>query len=180
MPPGPLGTEHALTGEPRLLPDGRSVYIHTFNCGLYLLRDLNRPRLTVKFVKGFEGKMCGVPILTSHYWLQTVPDAHALVALDIADPEHPREVSRLDLGADEQPHWIAIDSSNRRIVLNSSGDGTGNRLFVINFDPATGKLSLDERFRGVEDERPGVSLNGKDWPHGFRGDIVPHGTVFSR
>jgi hypothetical protein len=33
--PGPRGDEHHLTGEPLLLPDGHSVYIHTFNCGLY-------------------------------------------------------------------------------------------------------------------------------------------------
>jgi hypothetical protein len=180
MPPGPLGREHAFTGEPRLLPDGRSVYIHTFNCGLYLLRDLDRPRLTAKFVKGFEGKVCGVPILTGNYWLQTVSDAHTLVSLDISDPEHPREVSRVNLGADEEPHWIAIDPTGKRIVLNSGGDGTGNRLFVINFDPATGKLSMDERFRVAGDERPGIALNGKAWPHGFQGDIVPHGTVFSK
>ena len=53
--------------------------------------------------------------------MQTVPAMHGVVALDITDPAHPREVSRLSVGADEQPHWIAIDPSGRRIVLNSAG-----------------------------------------------------------
>ena len=29
-------------------------------------------------------------------------------------------------------------------------------------------------------ERPGASMDGKSWPHGWRGDAYPHGTVFSR
>jgi hypothetical protein len=183
LPPGPRGDEHEFTGEPLLLPDGRSAYIHTFNCGLYLVRgigsrDGDQPRAT--FVKGFEGKNCGVPVLAGHYWLQTVPDAHALVSLDIADPEQPREVATLKLGDDEQPHWIAIDGAGRRIALNSAGAGTGNRLFIIGFDPASGALTLDERFRDAGATRPGVSFSQKTWPHGFTGKAIPHGTVFSR
>ena len=131
-------------------------------------------------MKGFEGKNCGVPVLTAHYWLQTVPDAHALVALDITDAEHPREVSTLKLGDDEQPHWLAIDRTGRRLVLSSAGAGTGNRLYVIQLDPATGALTLDERFRDAGASRPGVRMSEKRWPHGFTGTAWPHGTVFSR
>lgn len=180
LTPGPRGDEHQFTGEPRLLPDGRSVYIHTFNCGLYLLRGIDGNEPTATFVKGFEGKNCGVPVLTAHYWLQTVPDAHALVALDITDAEHPREVSTLKLGDDEQPHWLAIDRTGRRLVLSSAGAGTGNRLYVIQLDPATGALTLDERFRDAGASRPGVRMSEKRWPHGFTGTAWPHGTVFSR
>jgi hypothetical protein len=177
LPPGPRGDENKYTGESRLLADGRSVYIHTFNCGLYLLRNIESSRPTATFVKGFEGTDCGVPILTGHYWLQTVPDAHSLVALDISDPEHPREVSRVSVGADEYPHWIAIDARGRRIVLNSAG--RGSRLFLIYFDPATGALTLDARFRDPGSDQPGISLTGSNWP-GFTGTVVPHGAVFSR
>jgi hypothetical protein len=177
LPPGPRGDENKYTGESRLLADGRSVYIHTFNCGLYLLRNIESSRPTATFVKGFEGTDCGVPILTGHYWLQTVPDAHSLVALDISDPEHPREVSRVSVGADEYPHWIAIDARGRRIVLNSAG--RGSRLFLIYFDPATGALMLDARFRDPGSDQPGISLTGSNWP-GFTGTVVPHGAVFSR
>lgn len=180
LKPGPRGDEQRYTGEPRLLPDGKSVYIHTFNCGLYLVHGIDTPEPTSTFVRSFDGKNCGVPILTGHYWLQPVPDTHSLVALDIADPEHPREVSALTLGDDEQPHWIAIDGTGRRVVLNSAGAGTGNRLFIINFDPANGKLSLDDHFRDPGNTRAGISLSGKTWPHGLVGTAVPHGTVFSR
>ena len=184
LAPGPRGDEHQFTGEPRLLPDGKGIYIHTFNCGLYLLRGADGPDPKATFVHSFEGKNCGVPILTGHFWLQTVPAAHALVALDIADPEHPREVSTLNVGNDEEPHWIAIDAAGRRVVLNSSGGGSGNRLFVINLDPATGRLSFDDRFRDAASNGgssvPGISMTGKSWPHGFSGKAMPHGTVFSR
>jgi hypothetical protein len=178
LKPGPRGDENRFTGEPRLLPDGKSVYIHTFNCGLYLIRGVESQEPSAQFVTAFEGKNCGVPVLTGHYWLQTVPDAHALVALDITDPEHPREVSRVSVGDDEQPHWIAIDPAGRRVVLNSAGNASGNRLFLVNFDPATGRLSLDERFRDTDNVRSGINLTGKRWPHGFSGKAVPHGTVF--
>jgi hypothetical protein len=180
LPPGPRGDEHYFTGEPKLLPDGKSVYVHTFNCGVYLVRGVDRAEPSATFVKGFPGKDCGVPVLTSHYWLQTVPQTHSLVALDIADPEHPREVSTVVFGDDEEPHWLAIDPSGRRLVLNSAGYTKSNRLFVINFDPASGALSIDDRFRDTGSTRPGIDLTGKTWPHGFSGKPVPHGTVFSR
>ena len=57
---------------------------------------------------------------------------------------------------------------------------TANRLYLLTLDPATGRLTLDERFRGAGDSLPGVSMAGRSWPHGFAGTAVPHGTVFSR
>lgn len=180
LKPGPRGDENQLTGEPHVLADGKSVYIHTFSCGLYLVRGVESAAPTATFVKGFQGKDCGVPILTGHYWLQPVPEAHALLALDITDPEHPREVSKVSLGDDELPHWIAIDGAGRRVVLNSGGYARSNRLYVINFDPATGQLALDERFKDPGSDRPGINLSGRTWPHGFVGTAAPHGTVFSR
>jgi hypothetical protein len=178
LKPGPRGNENQLTGEPRLLPDGKSIYIHTFSCGLYLLRDAGGPEPKATLVHSFPGFGCGVPVLTGHYWLQPVPETHALVALDISDPENPREVSAITFGDDESPHWIAIDPSGRRVVLNSGGKG--NRLFLVNFDPATGKLTMDNRFRDPDDPRPGLNMTSRSWPHGFTGNAAPHGTVFSK
>jgi hypothetical protein len=178
LPAGPRRDENKLTGEPRLLADGRSVYVHTFSCGLYLIRDIEKDKPSMTLVKAFEGDSCGVPILTGHYWIQTVPTIHGVVALDIRDPEHPREVSRVDVGDDESPHWIAIDRTGKRIVLNSAGGGS--RLFILNFDPATGALSIDQRFRDARSKRAGISLGGSNWPAGHEGIIVPHGAVFSR
>src|SRR5438270_5510704 len=180
LEPGPVGKENQLTGEPRLLPDGKSVYIHTFQCGLYIVRGIDSDSLTVKFVRSFKGFGCGVPILTGNYWLQPVPDEHAMYSLDISDPEHPKELSRVLLPDDEGPHWAAIDPSGTRITLNSSGYAKGHRLWLVNLDRKTGKLSLDENFRDPGDHKPGIDMNGKIWPHGFKGNAVPHGTVFSR
>src|ERR1700736_1344516 len=67
----------------------------------------------------------------------------------------------------------------RRIVLNS-GEYGDHRLFMVNFDPQTGGLTLDGHFRDAGSASPGVSMDGKSWPHGFNGDAYPHGTVFSR
>jgi hypothetical protein len=180
LEPGPGGKENQLTGEPRLLPDGRSVYIHTFRCGLYLVRGVDTDSPTVRFVRSFKGQYCGVPILTGNYWLQPVPDEHGIISLDISDPEHPKEISRVILPDDEGPHWAAIDASGTRIVLNSSGYVKGHRLWLVNLDRSTGKLALDENFRDPDDHQPGIDMNGKSWPHGFKGNAVPHGTVFSR
>ncbi len=177
LPAGPRGDENKLSGEPRLLPDGKSVYVHTFSCGLYLLRDVERGKPTATFVHGFEGRNCAVPILSGHYWLQTVPAAHALVAMDISDPEHPREVSRAVVGDDEHPHWISLDATGRRVVMNSGG--RGSRLFIIDFDPSTGQLAVDQKFHDPGSAAPGISLTGANWA-GFTGTVAPHGAVFSR
>jgi hypothetical protein len=51
---------------------------------------------------------------------------------------------------------------------------------VLNFEPATGRLTMDARFRDPGGSRDGVNLGEKTWPHGFAGKALPHGTVFSR
>ena len=178
LKPGPRGDEHRLTGEPRLLSDGRSVYVHTFMCGLYLVRDIDQPEPVAEFVHGFQGADCGVPVLTGRWWLQTVPEAHALVAMDISDAAHPREVSRVTFDSTEQPHWAAIDASGRRVTVNSAGPGS--RIHIVNLDPKTGVLTLDARFRDAGASHAGVSLTAKTLRNGFAGTAVPHGSVFSR
>ena len=178
LPPGPHRTENQWTGEPRLLADG-SVYVHTFHCGLYRLTALETTSPHASFVHRFEGDGCGVPIVISHWWLQTVPEAHAVVTLDIADADHPREVGRLTLDEKQGPHWIALEPGGKRIVINS-GEYAEHRVFIANFNPQTGSLTLDERFRDRGSNRPGVSMDGKRWPHGFKGNAYPHGAVFSR
>lgn len=176
LPPGPRGDENQHTGEPRLLPDG-SVYVHTFNCGLYRLTKLGSTP-EAQFVHGFEGNSCAVPIATGHWWLQTVPEAHGVVALDISDPARPKEVSRVTLDEKQKPHWIALEPGGGRIVINS-GEYGEHRFFIANFDQKTGALTLDEKFRDAGSDRPGVSMDGKTWPHGFKGNAYPHGTVFA-
>lgn len=188
LPAGPQDREQYFPGEPRLLEDGKSVLIHTFSCGLYLLRDVASERPSLEFVHGFDGKWCGVPLRVGRYWIQTVEDGHNLTVLDISDPRHPREVNRLVLDNDQTPHWVSLDPSGTRIVVNSgevtpkdAGPGVPDRrLYIVDFDPETGALRLDERFRDPGSSRPGLSVSRRKWPHGFAGNTYVHGTVFSR
>ena len=179
LPPGPRGSEQKFPGEPHVLADGKTVLVHTFSCGLYQLEGIDTDQPSVRHLKTFDGEQCDVPLRIGHYWLQTLSSVHALATYDTSDLAHIREVSRLTFDDKQKPHWIAVDANNRRIVLNS-GEYGEHRLFIVNFDPQTGTLKVDERFRDAASDRPGVTMDGKSWPHGFRGDAYAHGTVFSR
>ena len=179
LPPGPRGSEQLLPGEFKLTSDGKTVLIHTFSCGLYALEGIETDKPTVRLVKTFDGARCAVPLRIGHYWVQTLFSAHALAAYDISNLANIREVSRLTFDDKQLPHWISADEDGRRIVLNS-GEYGEHRLFMVNFEPQTGELKLDQRFRDPGSDRPGVSMDGKTWPHGFKGDAYGHGTVFSR
>jgi 56kDa selenium binding protein (SBP56) len=179
LPPGPRGSEQKNPGEPHLLADGRTALVHTFSCGLYALTGVDGDTPSVRHVKTFDGTECAVPLRIGNYWIQTLSSVHALAAYDISDLANIREVSRVTFDDKQKPHWIAATQDGRRIVLNS-GEYAEHRLFVVNFNPQTGALMLDGRFRDAGSDRPGVSMDGKSWPHGFKGDAYPHGTVFSR
>ena len=120
----------------------------------------------------FPGRDCAVPVVVGKYWIQTVPDVNALIALDVTDPARPVEVSRLVFGTDVEPHWLGADASGRRLVTTSA-DKDDPTLRLVDFDPATGVLS-------ARPDSPALSLRGITWPDGRRGDVVPHGVVFSR
>jgi len=179
LPPGPRRTEQMLPGEPRLLNDGKTVLVHTFSCGLYVLEgtDSDSPRLRHAYT--FDGDLCAVPLQIGHYWIQTLSAVKAVAVYDISDLANIREVSRVALNDKQFPHWMSADSDHRRILLNS-GEYADHRLYILNFDPEKGALSLDEKFRDSGSNQPGVSMDGKTWPHGFTGDAYGHGAVFSR
>jgi len=179
LPPGPRGSEQTLPGEPRLLADGETVFIHTFSCGLYQMDDIATDHPSVRYLKTFDGEQCAVPLRLGQYWVQTLFTVHALAAYKITDPTNIREVSRITFDEKQKPHWISASEDGHRIILNS-GEYGDHRLFMVNFDAQTGVLTLDGRFRDAGSKQAGVSMDGKSWPHGFHGDAYPHGTVFSR
>jgi hypothetical protein len=74
---------------------------------------------------------------------------------------------------------MAIDHAGRRLVVNSGGYSKGDRLFIVNFDPQSGALSVDRRFKDPGDSLPGIDLSHRTWPHGYTGRASPHGAVFS-
>ncbi len=171
LPPGPLGDESHYTAEPRLLSDGRTVMVSTFNCGLYLLEGLDGDEPAGRLVATFPRKpdsYCAIPVVAGRFWLTTVPAVPGVVSLDISDPANPREAGRLALGAEDIPHWIALEPNGRRVVMTGYG-AMKNRVLMATFDSATGRLALDQRFRPVDASTAGFSVDG-----------IPHGAVFSR
>ena len=182
VPDGSAGGEGRLTAEPRVLDDGRTVLVSTFSCGLYLLDGLDGDTPSARLVSAFPRKPrtnCAVPVVAGHHYLATVPALNAVVSLDISDPAAPREVARMALGPDDVPHWIALSPDRRRLAVTGYA-GMINRVVLARFDPATGQLALDTRFREEGATAPGYRMDDKTWPHGGSAKGVPHGAVFSR
>jgi hypothetical protein len=181
LPAGQRGDEGSFTAEPRLLADGRTVLVSTFQCGLYLMHGLDGDAPSGELVASFpelKETSCAVPVVAGHYYLVTVPAWHAVVSLDVTDPSHPREVSRLTLGPDDVPHWIAIEPNHRRVVITGYA-GLAHRVMMATFDERTGQLALDARFRDAGASTAGVRMEGRRWPHGGSAPGIPHGAVFS-
>jgi hypothetical protein len=181
LPDGPAGNEGLLTAEPRLMPDGKTVLVSTFSCGLYLMEGLDGDSPSARLVASFPRKrdtFCAIPVIAGNYYLVTVPAWSAVVSLDISDPSSPKEVSRLTLAPEDVPHWIAISPDQRRVVVTGY-EALQHRALIARFDPASGKLSLDERFREEDSAEPGFRMDNKTWPHGGNAKGIPHGAVFS-
>jgi len=178
LPPDKTGKHNTYPAEPRLLADG-SVYVNTFSCGLYRIKDVSGSHPSAEWVYSFPGDMhtmCSVPVVIGHYWIQTVGALPGLIALDITHPEKPVEVSRLVFDRRfVMPHWMAADRASDRLVV------TGNEqswVLMARFDSAKGTLSLDPSFRDSGSDVPGVSFNRKEWPHGAAGGALVHGALF--
>lgn len=180
LPDGPLGGEGLFTAEPRVLEDGKTVLVSTFNCGLYLMEGLETDAPSARLVASFprkDGTNCAIPVVVGNYYLVTVPSGNAVVSLDISDPAAPREVSRVTLAPGDVPHWIAVSPDKRRVVVTGYR-GMANRIVIARFDPATGQLTLDERFREEGATEAGFRMDNKTWPHGGSTKGIPHGAVF--
>jgi hypothetical protein len=166
--------------EPRVLPDG-SVYVNTFSCGLYRMKDLKGAQPSAELVYTFPGgegehAECGVPVVVGRYWIQTVAALPGLIALDISHPEKPVEVSRLKLDARfEMPHWIAADRKGDRLVVTGAGHSW---VLVARFEK--GKLRLDSTFHEPGASVPGISFDRQVWPHGKAGRAIVHGALFGQ
>ncbi|HKP69239.1 MAG TPA: selenium-binding protein SBP56-related protein, partial [Pyrinomonadaceae bacterium] len=170
LPAQPGGRSNLNPAEPRLLQDG-SVYINTFNCGLFRVSDIDGAAPKAEHVYDFPGattkEECGVPVVVGRYWIQTDPSLPGLIALDTSDPAKPREVSRIVFDKRfEKPHWVAADRKADRLVV------TGNQrswVLIVNIDVKTGKLTLDEKFREKGSVHSGIDFDRSSWPHGASG-----------
>lgn len=157
------------SSEPRVLDDGKTVIVSTFNCGLYEVKDLAGAAPNLAHVYDFGYRTCEVPIVVGRYWVQTMQSGHAVVSLDMRDPEHPREVSRLMMAPDEYPHWLGLEPGGDRLAITGYG-ALSTHLRFAHIDRETGKLSEDA-----------ASIDfTRAWPDGWTGSAIPHGAVFAR
>jgi 56kDa selenium binding protein (SBP56) len=182
LPPGPRGDENAMTAEPRLLADGRTVLVNTFTCGLYRVHGLSGDTPSAEWVYSTpwtKSPYCAVPVVAGSFWLQTNGPEHAVVSLDVSDPDRPREVSRLTLAPNEIPHWLALEPNRGRVVITGYRD-IESRVLLAHLDRGTGALHLETTFTTPGANRPGVDFAREQWPHGRTGRAIPHGAVFSR
>jgi 56kDa selenium binding protein (SBP56) len=163
--------------EPRLGPDG-SVYIQTLACGLERITNIAADHPTAKLVYTFPGDWCGVPTIVGHYLIEPAYYAHTLIVLDIANAEKPVEVSRIKFANNYFPHWTAYDPTTQRVAVTPGREGT-SRLYLLTFNPQTGAIAIDEKFRDT-DNQPGFNFESRQWPHAWQGSAWPHGAIFSR
>ncbi|MCE9602764.1 MAG: selenium-binding family protein [Gemmatimonadetes bacterium] len=175
----PQGGGHdAWTAEPRRLANG-DVYVNTFSCGLYRVVGVatERPSVTpTLFSPVSDMGSCAVPVVLGNYWIQPSTDERMVVAYDLSDPAKPREASRLVFDSTmSSPHWLALDPAQPRLVVTFGDHGV---VVIVDIDPTTGKLTLDERFRDAGAATPGVRTDRAAWPHGATGAAKAHGAVF--
>jgi hypothetical protein len=170
----PAATARLIPEEARRGPDG-SVFIQTTGCGIERITGIEGNTPHAMLVYQFPGSFCGVPSIVSHYLIQTVRLGHAVVVIDIANPEHPVGVSRAVIGGLMFPHWSGHDSKTHRIAITGYGK---NRLFMLKFDPES-VVARDSAFHD-QPGRPGFDLSNRAWPHGWTGTAQAHGVAFTR
>ncbi len=149
------------------------VFANTFYCGLFHVSGLegDAPQATRVFT--FPGgdtddNLCAVATTVGNYWIQAVAALPGVLVLDLSDPTAPREVARMSLDRSRFPgvHWVSVDKDGTRIAIT----GEGMWLAMAHFDPQTGALTLDERFKGAEASSAGMMVRNRDGamlhPHG--------------
>lgn len=177
----PEPTGNWMPFEPRIMPDG-SVLMNAYGCGFYRLTGIDSPKpklenvYTISIPSSAHSGQCAVPVIVGHYWIMPVGALHAVISLDISDPAHPFEVSRLVAPGEFPSHWLAKDPKSNRLILGQEV-GYENRMLMLRVDPSTGKLSWDESFRG-EDGSLGLSFVRTSWPHGNTGEATGHAALF--
>jgi len=166
--------------EPRVTDDGR-VFVTTFTCGVFRIDGVDSIAPSAHFVHLFPGSdniedACSVPVIVGDYLVIPSFRVKGLIALDISDGDAPKEAARLVL--DERyrdPHWIGVDRKSNRLVVTGAMQSW---VLVVEIDPETGALSIDEKFGGADG--PGITFDRAEWPHGATGAAEVHAALFRR
>jgi hypothetical protein len=169
---------HRYPFEVRALADG-SVMLNTYHCGFYHVTGLTGSPNISRVLALPKNSGCSVPVILGRYMVMPIAYAHRYATIDIADPNHPREVSSFPTDSTFFPHWASVDPGTDRIVVTDQGDGAP-MVKIMHLDRSTGRLSWDERFRDQGAASPGVSYHRASFPNGVKGMAMPHGAVFVR
>jgi hypothetical protein len=164
--------------EPRRTTAG-DILFATGAGGLFRISGLEPETFRADLVYDFGGASY-LALVVDHYWIQAVASQRRVVALDMTNVARPVERSRVEFDDRQQPHWLARDELSNRIVVANSNEQSESRLWMLQLDPTSGVLALDRTFHDPGDDRPGVSFEREEWPHGRTGRGVPHGSVFIR
>ncbi len=158
----------ANSNEPRVLGDGKTVVVPTFKCGLFLVQHLTSSDPVLQHIYDFGYRICQVPVVAGDFLIQPMQSGHAIVSLDMHDPEHPQEVSRILLPPNEYPHWLGLEPGGDRLAITGYG-ALSSHLRFATINRRTGMLTLEPAFIDFT----------RAWPDGWDGSAVPHGAVFS-
>ncbi len=180
LPSGERGDENVMPAEPRALPDGETVIVNSFSCGLFMLSELDSLEPQARYLRNFPYQpphRCALAVLAGSFWIQTVPTSEALVSLDLSDPTAPTVVQELKLGEDYRPHWISADQTQNRIVATGRG-AMEHRVVLVSLDPKTGRMTIAPNGGGDLAGSAGIRFDRTDWPHGSTGPATPHGALY--
>ncbi|TAM96033.1 MAG: hypothetical protein EPN40_09675, partial [Rhodanobacteraceae bacterium] len=72
------------SSEPRVLTDGKTVLVPTFNCGLFVVRSLAGGDPTLQHVDDLGYRMCEVPVVVGGFLVEAAQSGHAIVSLDVS------------------------------------------------------------------------------------------------
>lgn len=167
--PGAAAKVALNANEPRVLGDASTVLVPTGGCGLYRVTGLAGNDPSLQPVYDMHGSQCEVPVVVGNFIVEVVQHDHRVVSLDVSNPAHPREVSRLVFPEDEHPHWIAAEPGGERLAITGFAK-LDTRVQFARIDRQSGQLTLDSH---------SISMT-RNWPDGWMGSAMPHGVVFSR
>lgn len=162
--------------EVRRTPAG-DIFLSTGSGGLFRISGLEPATFRADLVYDFGGGAY-LPVMVGHYWIQAIAPLRRVVALDIKNPATPFEISRVDFDDRQSPHWLSLDPRSNRIIVANASDMNESRLWMLQMDVVSGWLRMDNSFHDPGNDRPGVSFDHEEWPHGRTGRGVPHGSVF--
>ena len=195
---GPRGEENLGPLSASFLRRAPMVYVNTDQGGALYASDsvqTDVPSFRLVFDFGAAALGGGAAITPDdRFYVTALAGANRLVALDLADPWHPRLTSAVRFDRDPDapgrarrggPHGVAMSADGSRVAVADytvdvptfvqDGD---HRVYLVRLDPASGRLRIDSAFRDELTGEVGVDFNRMRWPHGDTGPARPGGLLF--